>query len=74
MANACEFIGHRFRYRAEGTTVRGVCMRGCGETTSMLFATPREARRQAAALNRPAPWGRTRRLARRLLVPWSRGG
>jgi len=74
MANACELIGHRFRYRAEGTTVHGVCVRGCGETTSMLFATPREARRRAAALNQPGRWGRTRRLARRLLTPRSRGG
>jgi len=52
VSGACQLIGHRYRYYAEGDLVRWVCMRGCGESGSRPFATPRQARRHAAALNR----------------------
>jgi hypothetical protein len=62
MAHACEFIGHRYRYRTEGATVHWVCVRGCGETGRRSFATTRQARRHAAALNRHERGTQTRRL------------
>jgi hypothetical protein len=78
MANACKLIGHRYRYTVAGSTVHWLCVRGCGETGSAVFATVREARRYAAARNRSeqdakgrwltsvAPWrGLAARLRRR---------
>ncbi|HEX6951228.1 MAG TPA: hypothetical protein VF124_00365 [Gaiellaceae bacterium] len=48
----CRLLGHRYRFRAEGTTMRWSCERGCGAGSSKDYATADEAARFAAAFDR----------------------
>ncbi len=48
----CRLLGHRFRFRAEGTTMRWECERGCGAGGLKEYATADEASRYAAAFDR----------------------
>ena len=49
---ACTVLGHRFRFGAEGETMRWECERGCGAGGEKRYATAAEARRYAAAFDR----------------------
>jgi hypothetical protein len=49
---ACRVLGHRYRFRAEGSTMRWECGRGCGAGGSKEYATADEAARYAAAFDR----------------------
>jgi hypothetical protein len=48
----CRLFGHRYRFRAEGQTMRWECERGCGASGSKDYATAEEAVRYAAAFDR----------------------
>jgi hypothetical protein len=50
---ACRLLGHRPRFSATGRTLTWSCERGCGAGGSKLYATESDARRYAAALDRP---------------------
>ena len=45
-------LGHRFRFSAEGRTMRWECDRGCGEAGSKRYPTAAEAQRYARAFDR----------------------
>jgi hypothetical protein len=49
---ACRVFGHRYRFQAEGTTMRWTCQRGCGAGGEKEYATADEAARYAAAFDR----------------------
>jgi hypothetical protein len=49
---ACRVLGHRYRFGAEGETMRWECERGCGAGGSKRYATPEQARRYALAFDR----------------------
>jgi hypothetical protein len=49
---ACRLLGHRYRFRAEGPTMRWECMRGCGAAGEKRYATEHDATRYAAGLER----------------------
>jgi hypothetical protein len=49
---ACRLLGHRYRFRAEGETMRWECQRGCGAGGSKRYDTAGEATRYAAAFDR----------------------
>jgi hypothetical protein len=49
---ACRLLGHRYRFWAEGTTMRFACSRGCGEASSKVYPSAAEAARYAAAFDR----------------------
>jgi hypothetical protein len=49
---SCRLIGHRYRFRAEGPTMRWMCERGCGAGGSKEYGSPEEAARYAAAFDR----------------------
>jgi hypothetical protein len=72
---ACRVFGHRFRFRADGATMRWECERGCGAAHSKRYDSPAEAERYARAFDRDRPGNVQRRpllstlplfLARRL--------
>jgi hypothetical protein len=48
----CRLLGHRLRFRAEGTTMTWACERGCGEGGSKEYESAAEASRYAAAFDR----------------------
>jgi hypothetical protein len=48
----CRVFGHRYRFRAEGATMRWACERGCGAGGSKEYVGPEEAARYAAAFDR----------------------
>jgi hypothetical protein len=48
---ACRVFGHRYRFWADGRTMRWECARGCGEARSKLYPTPEDAARYAGALD-----------------------
>jgi hypothetical protein len=50
---ACRVLGHRPRFSAAGRTLTWRCERDCGAGGSKVYATERDARRYAAALDRP---------------------
>jgi hypothetical protein len=50
--NSCSLLGHRFRFSAEGETMRWECARGCGAGGSKRYATAAEAQRYARAFDR----------------------
>ena len=62
---ACRVAGHRFRFVAEGATMRWSCERGCGEGGSKAYPSAEDAERYARAfdyedresLGRRAPLG-----------------
>jgi hypothetical protein len=63
----CRAGGHRYRFQAQGATLRWWCQRGCGAGGEKSYASAAEARRYAAAfdaedrdtLGRRAPIGLT---------------
>jgi hypothetical protein len=71
-------MGHRWRFSAEGTTMRWDCERGCGAGGEKQYDTPERASRYARAFDRDdrsdvgrrpllslLPLGLARRLGRR---------
>jgi hypothetical protein len=48
----CRVFGHRFRFQAEGATMRWTCERGCGAGGSKEYASATEASSFAAAFDR----------------------
>ena len=50
--NSCKAFGHRFRFTAEGETMRWECDRGCGAGGSKRYATAQDAQRYAQAFGR----------------------
>jgi hypothetical protein len=48
---ACSLLGHRYRFRAEGTTMILECER-CGESRSKSYESAAEAERYARAFDR----------------------
>ena len=66
---ACRLLGHRYRFRAEGETMRWECARDCGASGEKVYATAEEANRyrgawraigQAAGEGRVRSWRRSR--------------
>ena len=51
---ACRILGHRFRFRADGRSMRWECARGCGAGGSKEYASAEDARRYALGLERDA--------------------
>ena len=49
---ACRVFGHRYRFWAEGRTMRWECSRDCGASSSKEYETPEDAARFARALDR----------------------
>jgi hypothetical protein len=49
---SCRLLGHRYRFEAEGATMRWSCERGCGAGGSKEYASPADATRYAAAFDR----------------------
>jgi hypothetical protein len=49
---ACRVFGHRYRFWAEGGTMRWECSRRCGDTASKQYASAEDAARFARALDR----------------------
>jgi hypothetical protein len=47
----CRLLGHAYRFRAEGTTMRWTCGR-CGVFAEKRYATAEDANRYAAAFDR----------------------
>jgi hypothetical protein len=47
----CRVFGHRYRFRADGTTMRWSCERGCGAGGEKEYSTEAEARRFARAFD-----------------------
>jgi hypothetical protein len=50
--SSCRLFGHRYRFRAEGATMRWTCQRGCGAGGSKDYESAAEAARYAAAFDR----------------------
>jgi hypothetical protein len=48
----CRLLGHRYRFTADGSTMRWECERGCGAGGSKAYGTPEEAQRYARAFDR----------------------
>jgi hypothetical protein len=48
----CRLAGHRFRFSADGATMRWECQRGCGASGSKEYASAEDAARYAAAFDR----------------------
>ncbi|HET8558444.1 MAG TPA: hypothetical protein VFL58_14150 [Gaiellaceae bacterium] len=49
---SCRLVGHRYRFQAEGRTMRWSCERGCGAGGSKEYESADEATRYAAAFDR----------------------
>ena len=49
----CRLLGHDPRFSADGPTLRWCCARGCGAGGGKTYDSPEQARRYAAALDRP---------------------
>jgi len=49
---ACRVLGHRYRFRTEGATMRWECERGCGAGGAKEYATAGDAARYASAFDR----------------------
>jgi hypothetical protein len=48
----CRVLGHRYRFTADGPTMRWECARGCGVAHSKEYASAAEATRYAEAFDR----------------------
>jgi hypothetical protein len=48
----CRLLGHRFRFHAEGTTMRWRCEHGCGVEGTKEYASSQDAQRYAQAFDR----------------------
>jgi hypothetical protein len=49
---ACRVLGHRWRFRADGATMRWMCQRDCGAGGEKEYASPAQAARYARAFDR----------------------
>jgi hypothetical protein len=49
---ACRVLGHRYRFEADGRTLRWACQRGCGARGEKLYPMPADARRYASVFDR----------------------
>jgi hypothetical protein len=49
---ACRVYGHRYRFWAEGRTMRWACSRDCGTASSKEYETAEDAARFARVLDR----------------------
>jgi hypothetical protein len=49
---ACRLVGHRFRFSADGSTMRWSCERDCGAGGEKTYASAADAARYARALDR----------------------
>jgi hypothetical protein len=49
---ACRVLGHRWRFSAEGATMRWACTRGCGAGGEKRYKSAERAARYARALDR----------------------
>lgn len=49
---SCRLLGHRYRFRAEGATMRWACERGCGAGGSKDYESAADAAGYAAAFDR----------------------
>jgi hypothetical protein len=49
---ACRVFGHRYRFEADGRTMRWTCQRGCGAGGEKVYTTSADARRYASAFDR----------------------
>jgi hypothetical protein len=48
----CRILGHRYRFAADGATMRWTCERGCGAGGEKTYASAGEASRYARAFDR----------------------
>jgi hypothetical protein len=48
----CRLLGHRWRFTAEGETMRWACARDCGAGGEKRYDTPERAERFARAFDR----------------------
>jgi hypothetical protein len=48
----CQLLGHRYRFRSDGPTMRWDCERGCGAGGSKRYPSSSDADRYAAAFDR----------------------
>jgi hypothetical protein len=48
----CRLFGHRYRFHAEGRTMRWTCERGCGGGGTKEYESAAEAARYASAFDR----------------------
>lgn len=49
---ACRVFGHRYRFSADGSTMRWTCARGCGAGGAKDYPTAADAQRYARELDR----------------------
>ena len=49
---ACRILGHRYRFVADGRTMRWTCQRGCGAGGEKIYTSASDARRYASAFDR----------------------
>jgi hypothetical protein len=49
---ACRALGHRYRFRAEGTRLVWTCERVCGAGGEKVYPTAEQAQRYAVAFDR----------------------
>lgn len=49
---ACRVLGHRWRFSADGATMRWACTRGCGAAGEKRYESAERAARYAQALDR----------------------
>ena len=49
---ACRFLGHRYRFTADGPVLRWTCERGCGTGGTKNYASAADASRYARAFDR----------------------
>jgi hypothetical protein len=49
---ACRVLGHRWRFFAEGATMRWACTRGCGAAGEKTYDSPERAANFARAFDR----------------------
>jgi hypothetical protein len=49
---ACRVLGHRWRFSADGETMRWDCQRGCGAGGEKRYDSPEQASRYARAFDR----------------------
>jgi hypothetical protein len=47
----CRLLGHRYRFEADGATMRWTCERGCGAGGSKEYGSAEEAARYTAAFD-----------------------
>lgn len=51
---ACRIFGHRYRFSAQGATMRWVCQRGCGAGGDKAYPSAAAASHYATAFDRDA--------------------